>query len=138
MSVDWGLFALILILGVVTTLFCIWFLRREYNKKVECGYHFVTGDLQLTVKNCIFLPLISCLGALIAGLCGIGAGFIYNPILININVLPIVASATAGYLTFFTAFSSTLNLLFFSSLPLWYTLIIFIESIIITFPGIMN
>lgn len=44
-AVDWFLFALLIVIGIVLTIFAIIIIKKEYQEKVEVGYNFVKGDV---------------------------------------------------------------------------------------------
>jgi len=79
---DNALFAILVVSGFLVTGVSGLIVKRENTQKLKVNYPFVTGDFQFTLKNAIKLPAIALVGAFFAGSLGIGAGLIFNPIII--------------------------------------------------------
>ena len=71
--------AIYLALGIVV-------LKREYKAKSDAGYQFIEGDLKVTNRNISVMVLVAMLGAIYAAFSGIGAGMVFCPALIMINI----------------------------------------------------
>ncbi|XP_075491345.1 sulfite exporter TauE/SafE family protein 4-like [Primulina tabacum] len=103
----------------------------------------IAGNLELiceaaidwTATNLAFCALCGILGGTVGGLLGSGGGFILGPLLLEIGVIPQVASATA---TFVMTFSSSLSVVEFYLLrrfPIPYGLYLMSVSILAGFWG---
>ena len=90
------------------TIIAIFKSNKVYNKKVECNYNFVPGDLKLNFFNVSMFMFIGWFGAFISAFCGIEGGMIFCPILVILGIEARVATATGMYLTLFTSLSYTI------------------------------
>ena len=103
----WGVLIGFVVVAVVATLYSVYYLRREYDRKTACGYVFHESDLKFTSKITILLCLIAFIGGVMAAIVGIGGGVIFNPMLLEFGLPPQVASNTGMYLVVYTTFSNT-------------------------------
>ncbi|KAJ0793942.1 putative transmembrane protein TauE [Helianthus annuus] len=87
-------------------------LYKESKKRRSLGNteSVCEATINWTVPNLIFCALCGILGGTVGGLLGSGGGFILGPLLLEIGVIPQVASATA---TFVMMFSSSLSVVEF-------------------------
>merc|ERR1712154_361743 len=102
----------ILIFAVYPCLFVITFFiaranMRAYNRKIELKWCPAEGDIEWDLKKSIIYPSIAALSGLLGGLLGIGGGMILSPLLLELGVLPRVASATSALAVLMTSSSST-------------------------------
>jgi hypothetical protein len=102
---DWMFFMCLHLVCFGFTFYGIYVCYIDYNRKLECNYEFVAGDLILTPKIVTMFMLIAWVGAFISAFCGIGGGSIFCPVLIIIGMEARVATATGMYLTLFTSLS---------------------------------
>lgn len=82
------MFIILLVLLISMSAYCIYYLRKQYKEKLECGYRFLPTDTQFTFKNCINFSIFTLVGGLLSGFLGVGGGTIYNPMLIEIGKHP--------------------------------------------------
>ncbi|KAG2686447.1 hypothetical protein I3760_09G006000 [Carya illinoinensis] len=84
----------------------------EHKKRVRTGNteSICEASIGWTATHIAFCSLCGILGGIVGGLLGSGGGFILGPLLLEIGVIPQVASATA---TFVMAFSSSLSVVEF-------------------------
>ena len=102
----------ILVFGVYPCLFIITFFiartnMKNYNRKLELKWIPAEGDIEWDSKKSIIYPAVSALSGLLGGLLGIGGGMIVSPLLLELGVLPRVASATSALAVLMTSSSST-------------------------------
>ena len=133
---EWALLATLVIVALILTVGTAIMLNREYHHKCDIDYKFVKGDFQCTIKNAIKLPLIALGGGFLAASLGIGAGLIFNPVLIQMDVNPTVASGTGQYMTMYTTLSSTIVGLLMGKLNHKYAIVVNVLTIIGSYPGI--
>eukprot|EP00486_Rosalina_sp_Unknown_P005009 CAMPEP_0201574654 /NCGR_PEP_ID=MMETSP0190_2-20130828/19296_1 /ASSEMBLY_ACC=CAM_ASM_000263 /TAXON_ID=37353 /ORGANISM="Rosalina sp." /LENGTH=320 /DNA_ID=CAMNT_0048003221 /DNA_START=761 /DNA_END=1723 /DNA_ORIENTATION=- len=98
--------------GIFPCLFIITFFiarmnMNRYNRKKELGWKPAEGDIEWNIKRSIIYPSIGALSGLLGGLLGIGGGMIVSPLLLELGVLPRVASATSAVAVLMTSSSST-------------------------------
>jgi len=87
-------------------------LYNEHKKRMEAGNleHICEASIGWTGTHLAFCALCGIVGGTVGGLLGSGGGFVLGPLLLEIGVVPQVASATA---TFVMMFSSSLSVVEF-------------------------
>ncbi|KAE9356383.1 hypothetical protein PR003_g2352 [Phytophthora rubi] len=89
--------------GVCTAIY----LFKQHCRKVSVNYAFAAGDIHWTKETVVRFPL-ACSGAgLIAGLFGVGGGIVTGPLMIEMGVVPEVASATTALMVLYSSAAAT-------------------------------
>lgn len=88
-----------------------------------------------TVTNLAFCALCGILGGTVGGLLGSGGGFILGPLLLEIGVIPQVASATATFVMMFSSSLSVVEFYLLKRFPMPYALYLTSVSILAGFWG---
>uniref|UniRef100_M4B456 RxLR effector candidate protein n=1 Tax=Hyaloperonospora arabidopsidis (strain Emoy2) TaxID=559515 RepID=M4B456_HYAAE len=89
--------------GVYTAIY----LYRQHCCKLAVNYAFAVGDIHWTKKNVVRFPL-ACAGAgVIAGLFGVGGGIVTGPLMIEMGIVPEVASATTALMVLYSSAAAT-------------------------------
>ncbi|EKX43372.1 hypothetical protein GUITHDRAFT_95350 [Guillardia theta CCMP2712] len=109
-----------MVLGLV--MYCGDILVRGYEDKLRLGYEFAEGDIHWTRKNASVYPLYCISAGFAAGALGIAAGTILGPILLELGMLPLVGTASSGFMVIFTASSTTFQFLIMGQLQIDYAL----------------
>ncbi|XP_009803774.1 sulfite exporter TauE/SafE family protein 4 [Nicotiana tabacum] len=104
--------------------------RLEGNTQSICE-----ADIQWTATNLIFCALCGILGGTVGGLLGSGGGFILGPLLLEIGVIPQVASATATFVMMFSSSLSVVEFYLLKRFPMPYALYLMSVSILAGFWG---
>lgn len=104
--------------------------RLEGNPESICE-----ADIQWTATNLIFCALCGILGGTVGGLLGSGGGFILGPLLLEIGVIPQVASATATFVMMFSSSLSVVEFYLLKRFPIPYALYLMSVSILAGFWG---
>ncbi|KAM3341288.1 sulfite exporter TauE/SafE family protein 4 isoform X1 [Capsicum galapagoense] len=104
--------------------------RLEGNPESICE-----ADIQWTATNLIFCALCGILGGTVGGLLGSGGGFILGPLLLEIGVIPQVASATATFVMMFSSSLSVVEFYLLKRFPMPYALYLMSVSILAGFWG---
>ncbi|KAK6779474.1 hypothetical protein RDI58_021658 [Solanum bulbocastanum] len=104
--------------------------RLEGNRESICE-----ADIQWTATNLIFCALCGILGGTVGGLLGSGGGFILGPLLLEIGVIPQVASATATFVMMFSSSLSVVEFYLLKRFPIPYALYLMSVSILAGFWG---
>jgi len=99
-----SIMALPWVLGFSSLVRC--YLLRLHHIKEVVGYPYVEGDIQWTPRATIIYPAICSGAGLCAGLFGIGGGIVKGPLMLELGVLPQVASATSACMILYTAASA--------------------------------
>ncbi|KAG5570334.1 hypothetical protein H5410_060100 [Solanum commersonii] len=98
--------------------------RLEGNRESVCE-----ADIQWTATNLIFCALCGILGGTVGGLLGSGGGFIHGPSLLEIGVIPQVASAPATFVMMFSSSLSVVEFYLLKRFPIPYALYLMSVSI---------
>ncbi|KAH9327159.1 hypothetical protein KI387_007337, partial [Taxus chinensis] len=105
--------------------------KRECgNTDDVCGASIEWGPIQL-----FFCAFCGILGGIVGGLLGSGGGFILGPLLLELGVIPQVASATATFVMMFSSSLSVIEFYFLHRFPIGYALYLTSISILAGFGG---
>ncbi|XP_051130656.1 sulfite exporter TauE/SafE family protein 4-like [Andrographis paniculata] len=91
--------------------------------------------IQWTATNLAFCALCGFLGGTVGGLLGSGGGFILGPLLLEIGVIPQVASATATFVMMFSSSLSVVEFYLLKRFPIPYAVYLMSVSILAGFWG---
>ncbi|KAG7400039.1 hypothetical protein PHYBOEH_007107 [Phytophthora boehmeriae] len=83
------------------------YLYKDYQRKAEVDYPYVDGDIRWTRATVVFFPLGCAFGGIIAGMFGVGGGLITGPIMIELGVVPEVASSTMAWMILYSSAAAT-------------------------------
>jgi len=100
-------------------------LVREFEQKVKQGHVWTTGDIQWDSHNTIRYPAICTLSGVFAGLFGIGGGIVKGPLMLEMGVIPAVASASAAAMILYTSSAACISFAVFGLLHGTYGIIFF-------------
>jgi uncharacterized membrane protein YfcA len=106
---DWSILGLIFVVCIGSFLLVVRMIRKKHQAKTAIGYKFVDGDLKYNNSTIVKLSILGVCGGISGGCLGIGGGMIFNPILMDMGMLPQVASATGMYLVLFSSCSTILQ-----------------------------
>merc|ERR1719409_1944212 len=101
-------------------------LVREFRRKVAHGYVFQRGEIQWNSKNTIRYPAICTLSGIFAGLFGIGGGIVKGPLMLEMGVIPAVASASAAAMILYTSSAASAFFVVFGLLHVTYGALFFV------------
>ncbi|KAI3743476.1 hypothetical protein L1987_61186 [Smallanthus sonchifolius] len=112
-------------------------LYKESEKRKSLGNteSVCEATINWTVPNLIFCALCGILGGTVGGLLGSGGGFILGPLLLEIGVIPQVASATATFVMMFSSSLSVVEFYLLKRFPIPYALYLMTVSILAGFWG---
>jgi uncharacterized membrane protein YfcA len=110
-------------------------LLKVYYAKQECGYEYLENDVKWDERNTIRYPLLCSIAGLCAGMFGIGGGIVKGPLMLEMNVLPQVTSATSATMILMTSAGASISYLLFQQLNLHYGLFLFVLGMIFTMAG---
>lgn len=88
--------------------------RRAY--KLALGFHFVAGDIEWTAKTSVFFPLGCMLAGVVAGLFGVGGAIIAGPLMLELGVVPEVASSTSALLVLYSSAAASAKFALFNQI----------------------
>ncbi|KAF5784116.1 putative transmembrane protein TauE [Helianthus annuus] len=112
-------------------------LYKESKKRKSLGNteSVCEATINWTVPNLIFCALCGILGGTVGGLLGSGGGFILGPLLLEIGVIPQVASATATFVMMFSSSLSVVEFYLLKRFPIPYALYLMSVSVLAGFWG---
>ncbi|CAA7404286.1 unnamed protein product [Spirodela intermedia] len=93
------------------------------------------ASIEWTAPQLLFCALCGILGGTVGGLLGSGGGFILGPLLLEIGVIPQVASATATFVMLFSSSLSVVEFYFLRRFPIPYALYLMSVSLMAGFWG---
>ncbi|XP_039028013.1 sulfite exporter TauE/SafE family protein 4-like [Hibiscus syriacus] len=133
----WVLFCLqfpvsVLVFGYEAIKLC-----KDYKKRTSSGNTetICEASIQWSPLNIAFCALCGFLGGTVGGLLGSGGGFILGPLLLEIGVIPQVASATATFVMMFSSSLSVVEFYLLKRFPIPYALYLMGVSILAGFWG---
>ncbi|BAT85795.1 hypothetical protein LR48_Vigan641s002400 [Vigna angularis] len=112
-------------------------LYRDYKERMSTGNmeYICEASIEWTVLHILFCALCGILGGTVGGLLGSGGGFILGPLLIEIGVIPQVASATATFVMMFSSSLSVVEFYLLKRFPIPYALYLTAVSVLAGFWG---
>ncbi|GLT89889.1 hypothetical protein SLE2022_078500 [Rubroshorea leprosula] len=112
-------------------------LNMEHKKRMSTGstQAICEASIQWTATNLAFCALCGILGGTVGGLLGSGGGFILGPLLLEIGVIPQVASATATFVMMFSSSLSVVEFYLLKRFPIPYALYLMAVSVLAGFWG---
>ncbi|KAI3865569.1 hypothetical protein MKW92_046737 [Papaver armeniacum] len=112
-------------------------LYRESKRRRACGNSepVCEANIQWTALQIAFCALCGILGGTVGGLLGSGGGFILGPLLLELGVIPQVASATATFVMMFSSSISVVEFYFLKRFPIPYALYLIAVSVAAGFWG---
>ena len=110
-------------------------LIEKWKLKKKLEYVYAVGDVEWNEYNTIKYPFYCTFAGLFAGMFGIGGGIVKGPLMLYMNVNPIVASATAAVMIMFTSTSATVMFIAFGTLKWDYAWFLFFIGLICTAIG---
>ncbi|KAL3825810.1 hypothetical protein ACJIZ3_021839 [Penstemon smallii] len=112
-------------------------LYKESKKRrnIENSEQLCEATIEWTATNLVFCSLCGILGGTVGGLLGSGGGFILGPLLLEIGVIPQVASATATFVMMFSSSLSVVEFYLLKRFPIPYGLYLMCVSILAGFWG---
>lgn len=112
-------------------------LYRESKRRRDCGDNepVCEATIDWSPIQIAFCALCGILGGTVGGLLGSGGGFILGPLLLELGVIPQVASATATFVMMFSSSLSVVEFYFLKRFPIPYALYLIAVSVAAGFWG---
>ena len=108
----------------------------NYQNKLKYGWIPCEGDVEWNnYKKALIYSCVAGIAGILGGLLGIGGGMIVSPLLLELHVLPRVASATSAMAVLVTSSSATLQFLLIDMLSIDYMLFFMSVGILGTYFG---
>merc|ERR1711972_695989 len=96
---------------------------------------FIAGEVQWDSRNTIKYPIYCAVSGLLAGLFGVGGGIVKGPLMLEMGVLPSVASASAAAMILFTSAAASTSFVVFGLLHTHYGAMFFSLGFVCTAIG---
>lgn len=110
-------------------------LISEWERKRAIKYRYQEGDVEWTPYNTVVYPVLCILAGLCAGMFGIGGGLVFGPMMLEMGVHPMVASATSAVMIFFTSITASTTFIAFGTLTYDYAIYLFVLGLVATAAG---
>ncbi|KAI9915315.1 hypothetical protein PsorP6_008168 [Peronosclerospora sorghi] len=108
------------------------YLHKEYLRKLEVKYEFKEGDIRWTKKTVIYFPLGCAAAGIAAGMFGVGGGIITGPIMIELGVVPEVASSTTALMILYSSAAATTKYALFKMIAWDWALLLAAVAFVVT------
>ncbi|KAG8374177.1 hypothetical protein BUALT_Bualt11G0103800 [Buddleja alternifolia] len=133
----WMLNLLQLPVALVVFLYeCVKLYKQSKKRRMSGNHELICeASVEWTGTNLAFCAICGLLGGIVGGLLGSGGGFILGPLLLEIGVIPQVASATATFVMMFSSSLSVVEFYFLNRFPIPYALYLMGVSILAGFWG---
>jgi len=106
-----------------------------YHTKKRLRYKYVPGDMEWDETATIKYPCLCFFAGFFAGMFGVGGGIVKGPLMLEMGVAPLVASATSAVMILYTSFAATTSFVVFGLLTWDYATYLFFVGIICTAIG---
>eukprot|EP00415_Alexandrium_ostenfeldii_P003489 UN3489 len=124
-------------------------LVSEFGQKVRKGHAFAAGEVlrhdlavelgrdevQWDSRNTLRYPAICAISGLLAGLFGVGGGIVKGPLMLEMGIMPAVASASAAAMILFTSAAASISYIVFGLLHPVYGALFFLLGVACTALG---
>jgi uncharacterized membrane protein YfcA len=107
-------------------------LHKVYLRKAAVDYPYVEGDIQWTRKTVALFPLGCALGGLVAGMFGVGGGIITGPIMIEMGIVPEVASSTMSLMILYSSAAATAKYTVFNMIAWDWAVVLCAVTFVVT------
>eukprot|EP00029_Vermamoeba_vermiformis_P001017 TRINITY_DN11186_c0_g1_i1.p1 TRINITY_DN11186_c0_g1~~TRINITY_DN11186_c0_g1_i1.p1 ORF type:complete len:421 (-),score=91.31 TRINITY_DN11186_c0_g1_i1:46-1308(-) len=116
-EVFWLLGAGLVVVMVLVGLFAAIYVYKNFKARQALEIPLMPGDLRLSKKRILALMATGFGAGTAAGVLGIGSGMVNGPVLLEMGLLPEVATATSAFMIIFTAASTVMQYLLLGQLP---------------------
>ncbi|CAM9255212.1 unnamed protein product [Chrysoparadoxa australica] len=131
----WALSLGILVWVILVSAWVRNYLVARHKRKVKARYAFQEGDVQWDERATLLYPALCFFAGFFAGLFGIGGGIVKGPLMLEMGVHPLVASATSASMILYTSFTATTSFLVFGLLTPDYAKVLFVIGLAATAVG---
>ncbi|CAM9702298.1 unnamed protein product [Ectocarpus sp. 4 AP-2014] len=111
------------------------YLVERWRLKARLNYRYGEGDVEWNPKNTLRYPAVCFFAGFFAGLFGVGGGIVKGPLMLEMGVHPMVASATSAVMILYTSFTATTSFMVFGLLEEDYAIALFVVGLAATAVG---
>ncbi|KAG6597884.1 uncharacterized protein IUM83_07691 [Phytophthora cinnamomi] len=108
------------------------YLHKIYLRKAAVNYQYVDGDIQWTKKTVVYFPLGCAVAGIVAGMFGVGGGIITGPIMIELGIVPEVASSTMALMILYSSAAATAKFAVFKMVAWDWALLLCAVAFVVT------
>eukprot|EP00755_Sulcionema_specki_P015541 Sspe_Gene.59695::Locus_32799_Transcript_1_9_Confidence_0.400_Length_1670::g.59695::m.59695 len=119
----WGVLAAMYPILVVFVVIGVKLVKMHKEERDAVGLPPVEGNIDWNSTKVIVGPAAACGVGLVAGLLGLGGGELMAPLLLELGMIPKVASATSAYMIIWTTSSNIVHYSVGGDLPAGYTIL---------------
>eukprot|EP01063_Lacrimia_lanifica_P042101 TRINITY_DN9_c0_g2_i2.p1 TRINITY_DN9_c0_g2~~TRINITY_DN9_c0_g2_i2.p1 ORF type:complete len:830 (+),score=400.65 TRINITY_DN9_c0_g2_i2:69-2558(+) len=87
---------------IVVTILAGDYLIEKHGRKIKVHFKFHEGDIYWNKRAVRIYPVIVIAAGVLAGLLGVGGAMVTGPLMLEMNMLPRVSTATSSFLIIFT------------------------------------
>lgn len=131
----WFLTALVFVWVLGFSFYMRHVLIEKWELKKRVGYKYRKGDVEWNPTNTIIYPCICFFAGFFAGLFGVGGGIVKGPLMLQMGVNPLVASATVAVMIMYTSVAATTMFIAFGTLTWDYAMFLFVLGLLATVVG---
>jgi len=117
---------------IIVSYFVRQYLVKRYYLKAKVGFKYIPGDVRWDESATIKYPAYCFFAGFAAGMFGVGGGIVKGPLMIEMGVHPLVASATAACMILYTSFTAATSFLVFGLITYDYGVLLSIMGVIAT------
>lgn len=110
-------------------------LLQSTQAKHDAGWKFGPDDIEWNEDTTVRYPIICTAAGLFAGLFGVGGGIVKGPLMLEMGVAPVVASATAATMILFTTAAASVSFMVFGLVDWEYAIALFVLGFVCTVIG---
>ncbi|KAG1710840.1 hypothetical protein DVH05_013564 [Phytophthora capsici] len=108
------------------------YLHKVYLRKAAVNYQYVEGDIQWTKKTVVYFPVGCAIAGIVAGMFGVGGGIITGPIMIELGIVPEVASSTTALMILYSSAAATAKFAVFKMVAWDWALLLCAVAFVVT------
>ncbi|GAB9464135.1 hypothetical protein Gpo141_00001576 [Globisporangium polare] len=114
-----------------TAFFAVNMTKRRAHK-LALGFPFVAGDIEWTRKTVVLFPLGCFVAGIVAGLFGVGGAIVAVPLMLEIGVVPEVASATSALLVLYSSAAASAKFAMFNQIVWDWSIVLCVFAFVVT------
>lgn len=131
----WGMTLLVFVWVLAISLWMRDILIDKWRTKTRLRYRYIEGDVEWNPTNTVLYPCICFFAGFFAGMFGVGGGIVKGPLMLQMGVHPLVASATCAVMIMFTSVAATTMFIAFGTLTWDYAWFLFVVGLLATVVG---
>lgn len=131
----WSVQLTVVVLVLIVSVWARNVLIEKWKLKSRLNYKYCQGDVEWNERNTVVYPAACFFAGFFAGMFGVGGGIVKGPLMLQMGVNPLVASATVAVMIMFTSVAATAMFIAFGTLKWDYAIFLFIVGLTTTAIG---